>query len=353
MFEFQPSANADRLLDELPMFSAPLKVPEGDLISQDYDPDSPWKRPAIPLSKYVEGHMEVSNEGPRRKRSRYQYQDEEDDDGEISFVGDLSEGGANVPPENPHVALFQPDMRPLRDRLHAGHQFRPPTEYNMPLQSFYESRSASQWTLAEDDELKTLVREHSYNWSLISSMLSTKSVFVSGAERRTPWECFERWVMLEGLPNDMQKTQYFKLWQSRIDQAQQIIKQQNATALQQHQQQMQQQAGNSGSVTPIIPRRRPSLPFKVERRRNQKHLTMIDAMRKLAKKREAALQKQQNAANLAASRPKPNEAPPRGQIKTPREYSIMRWERDQAMAEKLAERMAVHQQRQEQQRRVS
>lgn len=357
IFGLSASPHTDRLLEELPLYGAPLQIPDTDLITPKHDPDAHWKREALPLSKFVEGRMELTSNEPPRKRSRYQHA-QEDTDEEPLF--DQPRPKTQLEPENPDVALFRSDSKAMRDRLHAGHQFRPPSEHTMPFQTFYESRTCSQWTVSEDDELRTLVREYSYNWSLISSILSTKSIFPSGAERRTPWECFERWVMLEGLPHDMSKTQYFKLWQNRIDQAQQVIRQHNANALtqqaqqQQQQQQQQQPNGSAGPVTPII-RKRLSLPVKVERRRNQKHLTMIDAMRKLAKKRETAVTKQQHAANVAQMRKQQEPAQPRaGPIKTPREYSIMRWERDQAMAERLAERMAAHQQqRMEAQRRAA
>lgn len=348
VFALHQSASADRLLEELPMYGSPLKVPKSDLIAPEYDPDATWRRPALPLSKFVEGRMEFAPTEPPRKRSRYRYVQEDDEDDEVIF-GQYSGSQPRLEPQNPNVALFRPENKSFRDRLHAGHQFRPPNEHTMPFQSFYESRSPSQWIQSEDDELKSLVREYSYNWSLISSILSSKSMFSSGAERRTPWECFERWVMLEGLPHDMQKTQYFKLWQGRIEASQQVIRQ-HQSAMQQQAQQQQQQAGPNGPITPI-PKRRYNVPLKVERRRNQKHLTMIDAMRKLAKKRETQVQKQQHAASLAAMRK--TEAPqPRAPTKTPREYSIMRFERDQAMAERLAERMA-QQQRHEAQRRAA
>ncbi|KAJ2997609.1 hypothetical protein NUW58_g606 [Xylaria curta] len=239
VFSLQPSPATDRLLEELPIYGAPLKVPKFDLIASEYDPDASWKRPALPLSRFVEGRMELTSNEPPKKKSRYQYAQEDSDDEEVIFGQDGIKP-PQLPPENPRVALFRPENKSIKDRLHAGHQFRPPSD-NMPFQAFYESRGSSQWTQGEDDELKSLVREYSYNWSLITSILSAKSMFVSGADRRTPWECFERWVMLEGLPNDMQKTQYFKLWQSRIDQAQQHIRQQNLAAAQQQQQQQQAQ----------------------------------------------------------------------------------------------------------------
>ncbi|KAL2020360.1 hypothetical protein VTK56DRAFT_8489 [Thermocarpiscus australiensis] len=331
VFALQPSKAADLLLENLPMHGSPLKVPKFDVSGPDSDPDAQWKRPAVPLSKYVEGEMVLADQGPPRRRGRYDYlAEDEDEDDEVIFGGGVDQG-AERQPENTAVALFSPEMKAIRDRLHACHQFRPPTEHPMPPQSFFESRTASQWTLAEDEKLKSLVRECSYNWSLISSMISTTSAFASGAERRTPWECFERWVnlgSLDGLPNDMARTPYFKAYQSRIEAAQRNVAQQN-------QSQQQQQAGPNGALTPV-PRRRSTTSFRVERRRNQKHLALIDAMRKLARKRETAAQKAQHAANLAAMR-KANEVP-RQQIqnKTPGDYSIMRWERDQALAEKMA-----------------
>ncbi|KAH6627606.1 hypothetical protein F5144DRAFT_278672 [Chaetomium tenue] len=333
VFGLQPSKTADLLLENLPLHGSPLTVPKFDVSDTDYDPDAKWKRPAVPLSKYVEGEMVLASNGPPRKRRRYDYLGEDDpdnNDDEVIFGCEPANNNRELQAENSVVALFNPEMKGIRDRLHAGHQFRPPNEHAMPPQSFFESRTASQWTWAEDEQLKSLVRECSYNWSLISAMSSTVSAFASGAERRTPWECFERWVnlvSLDGLPNDMARTPYFKAYQARIDAAQRAIAQHNQNA--------QQQVGPNGAVTPI-PRRRPTTSIRVERRRNQKHLALIDAMRKLAKKREATAQKAQQAANLAAMR-KANEVP-RQQIqnKTPRDYSIMRWERDQALAERMA-----------------
>lgn len=341
VFGLRRTPAADQLLEELPLYSAPLKVPRPELAGPESDPDAHWKRPALPLSKYVEGEMKIASPGPPRRRGRYDYanEDSDDEDGDDAFMADHLVHHTRLSPSSSQVALFSPDSKQIRDRLHAGHQFRPPSEHPMPAQSFYECRSASQWTVAEDDELRGLVREYSYNWSLISNMLSTRSLFTSGPERRTPWECFERWINLEGLPADMQKTQYFKAYNSRIESAQRIIAQQNQIAV-------QQANAAGGAVQPL--RRRPSVPLRVERRRNQKHLTLIDAMRKLAKKRETTLQKQQHNASQNAAK-KPNEPTPRGPNKTPRDYSLLRWERDQALAEKMAQ----YAQRQEAQRRAA
>ncbi|KAH6969702.1 hypothetical protein DER45DRAFT_639828 [Fusarium avenaceum] len=342
IFGLRRTAAADQLLEELPMFGTPLQVPKFDLTGPEWDPDAHWRRPALPLSKYVEGHMKLVSDGPPRKRSRYNYLNEDsDDESEAGFVSSDPLPSLPLPPATDEVALFNPEMKHIRDRLYVGHQFRPPSEYPMPAQNFFECRSPSQWTISEDDELRSLVREYSYNWSLISSILTPRSVFNSGAERRTPWECFERWIALEGLPSDMAKTQYFKAYTGRIGAAQNVIAQQNQLIAQQVNQ-------ANGAVTPG--RRRPaSTPVRVERRRNQKHLTILDAMRKLAKKRETTAQKQQHTASQNAANKKVNDPASQRPTKTPREYSILRWERDQALAEKMAQYAS----RQEAQRRAA
>ena len=161
----------------------------------------------------------------------------------------------------------------------------------MPSVGFFESRQPSQWTYAEDDELRRLVKEYSYNWSLISSCLTSPSQFTSGAERRTPWECFERWIGLEGLPVEMSKTQYFRAYHQRLETAQRNVLAQQQAAQQQVAQQQQQ--GNNPQAQNLV-RRRTTTPVRFDRRRSSKHLALLDAMRKLAKKRETMLQKQQH-----------------------------------------------------------
>jgi chromatin modification-related protein VID21 len=321
------------------MYGAPLIVPQSDLPTSELDPDRSWKRAALPLSKFVEGRLDLKVEKPPRKKSRFEYEDEDDGDDLVVF-GDSKLKESILPPDSTEVALFNPEHKHIRDRIHSSHQFRPPSEFVMPQQSFFECRTASQWTWAEDDDLRTHVKKYSYNWSLISSLLTSKSLFSAGAERRTPWECFERWINLEGLPADMQKTAYFRAYTNRIDAANRLVMVQATQA--------PQPSTANGQVQPP-PRRRPTSSVRVERRRNQKHLTIVDAMRKLAKKRETSLQKQQHAAGLAAMR-KANEVPQaRGPLHTPQEFSRLKAERE----EQMKERIIALQQRQEAQRRVS
>lgn len=340
VFGLQKSAASDQLLDELPLYSEPLKAPQPDLVVPEYDPDARWRRPAIPLSKYVEGEMVLKPARSRLQQSRFKYAVEDDED-DFEIVGAQErDERTKLPPANTDVALFRPDMKMIRDRLHAGVKFRPPTESLMPLQSFYENRIASAWTSEQDDELRKEVREHSYNWSLISQIISPKSLFVSAEDRRTPWECFERWVQLEGFPNDAARTQYFQTYQRRIDSAQRAIAQANENA--------RPQVGPNGAVTPVQ-RRRSTLPYRVDRKTSKRHFAIIDAMKKLAKKREVAIAKQQQTANNQNRRTSNDNAQQKLPTKTPEDYSRLRHEREKQMHEKL---MRFTQQ-QEAQRQVS
>ena len=285
VFGLDKTPAAGKVLQELPLHQPSVEIQDAALRLNSFSPDFTWKKPLLPISRFAEGKMIMHEQGPARKRSRYSYKDSDDSDQDLDD-GIYSPADASIPlePEQDDVALFDPENKHIRDRIHAGHAFRPPSEHIMPSQSFFESRQSSQWTQGEDDELRRLVREYAYNWSLISSCLSSPSIFSSGSERRTPWECFERWVGLEGLPTEMSKTQYFRAYHSRLQAAQRIHEAQQQ-ALQQHQ----------GHSTPHMPiRRRTTQPYLVDRRKNVKHLHLVDAMRKLAKKRETAIQKQQH-----------------------------------------------------------
>ncbi|KAL3468352.1 hypothetical protein BJX64DRAFT_245656 [Aspergillus heterothallicus] len=324
-FSLDMTPSAQKLLDELPIYTPIQIAPSTDLLTFKETPDASWKTDILPVSKYARGRIIVHDDEPPRKRSRYDYS--QYDSGSEHPVLDL-------PPEQANVALFQPENRHIRDRIHPAQPFRPPTEYPMPSLGFLESRQSSQWTYAEDEELRSLVEEYSYNWSLISSCLTPPSQFTSGAERRTPWECFERWAGIEGLPSDMSKTPYFRAYHQRIDTAQRNVMAQQQAAAQQQQQQQQQQANtNTQQPVPLI-RRRGTQPIRVDRRRSSRHLALLDAMRKLAKKRETMLQKQQHASHLAGLR-KVNEAnQPKPPISSPAEFSRLKHERELKLQER-------------------
>ena len=366
-FGLKKTPATDKILSELPLYEPTRDAPDPELPTSLISPDANWKTPCLAISKFAYGKMVSKPQEPPRKRSRYEYEEEDErtavesttflEGPAVLLDGHRRSSLSHVPPEQHDVALFNPENKHIRDRIHAGHAFRPPSEHNMPSQSFFECRQSSQWTWNEDDELRKLVKEYSYNWSLISSCLSAPSLFSSGAERRTPWECFERWVGLEGLPADMSKTQYFRAYHARLEAAQRTLMAQ--------QQASQQQQGNNPGQPPV--RRRSAQPVRVERRKNNKYLALIDAMRKLAKKRESSIQKQLHgnsspqplaaascpasthfatstlpdhladilvAAGIAALRKANEAAQPRAPVHTPQDFSRLKYERECKMQER-------------------
>ena len=289
LFGLQATPSADKILEELPLYQI-HKDPLGKKRPYSAILDSEWQKPLVPVSKFASLKMNMTEEGPARKRSRFDYagEDEISHDASGRTLLPLTHGRNSLPPEKDDVALFNPENKHIISRLHAAHAFRPPSEFNMPLQSFFESRSPSQWTVLEDDQLRKLVREYEYNWSLIAACCAPRSLFWSAAERRTPWECFERWVSFEGLPGDMARHQYFRAWNARRDGAREHLEQ-----LYQAQQQ-----NNNPPQTPI--RRRSAEPMTVAYRRQSKHVTFAHCMFKLAKRKEAAQQKQQHGMTAQA-----------------------------------------------------
>ncbi|KAF2262541.1 hypothetical protein CC78DRAFT_545735 [Lojkania enalia] len=324
---------SDAMLRELPIYE-----PSFD----DVTPPSFCDPPIAPVSKFITGKLVSKIRGPPRKRSRYEYDSEDEPSSPPSRSGTSAEHSMpstpgrrlyhrnDLPPEMTDVALFNPENKHVRDRLQAAHQFRPPTEFPMPTVHFFENRNSSQWLWDEDQKLRSLVKEYTFNWSLVAQELALPSIFTSGSGRRTPWECFERWVQLEGLPAEMSKTQYFRTYQTRLEQAQRTVMAQH-----QAQQQQLQQAVQQGQQISGQPRRRTTQPIRVERRRDNRHLAMIDGMRKLARKRESVAHKQAEAQKAAALRKAHEPAPPKTNVHTPQEFSRLKWDREEQTRKRL------------------
>ena len=310
------------------------------------------------VSKFCDGKIVAQMPAGPRKRSRYEYQDEDDDVviGSEAKRARVSDEASGLAPEQTDVALFDPENKHIKDRLHANTAFRPPSEYAMPSTQFYEFRLASQWTWEDDQKLRRLAKEYSFNWSLITDDMTLSSDLHGAAERRTPWECFERWVELETLPNEMRKTVYFRTWAQRMDTATRNVDARYQTQLQHH-----AQNPNANPVQP--PARRRTQPMRVEKRRSNRYLHLVDAMRKLARKREQQQHKQAEGKSLLTSqyaagtdceiaqkaaslRKQQENAQPKSTMHTPQEFSRLRHERDLQIAarqERYREQMLAQQ----------
>ena len=336
----QKAGRLSKMLDSLPVTGMP-----------QYSDKVHQRTPITAVSKLVEGKIMPKSHEPSRKRSRYDYED----DAELLEKQQDSKrlrGERQLEPEDQESALFHPEHKPIRDRLHANGVFRPPSEFAMPSIQFYEFRNGSQWIWEDDQKLRRLAKEYSFNWSMIADELQLPASFKSSAERRTPWECFERWVEIDQLPAEMKKTAYFRTWFQRLEQSQQA-------AERRHQAQVAAlQAQNNGQAT-HVPMRRRTIPTRVEKRKNTRYLWLVDAMRKLARKKEQQAYKTaegehtifelitdakeyeadwSTAAQRAAAQRKTqsdNNRPP-GQPKvmvTPAEWSEKRYQHDQQLQE--------------------
>ncbi|KAI9809524.1 MAG: chromatin modification- protein VID21 [Phylliscum demangeonii] len=302
----QTMPSGTRVLQELPM-----DEPVQQMSAADMPLDRDWQLPMLPVSRYVTEGLVTVELDPSRKRKR----------SEVRGGDERSERRLPplppLPPQTNDVALFFPEHQPIRDRIHAAQNFRPPSEFGMPSQSFYQSRQSSQWTAMDDSKLRGFVKKHAYNWSLVASLLASPSMFSSAADRRTPWECFERWVSLEGLPADMQRSSYFRTWYSRLEAGQQQVPAEVPLA------------APDGHAPPAPSHWVSTQAYRIDRRKQSRHLALFDAMRKLAKKRETTFQKQQQAVGMAAMRranidPTQTRAP----VYTPRDFSKIKYERE-------------------------
>jgi chromatin modification-related protein VID21 len=282
--ELQKSGKLHKALEALPkagFTEAKAKPQPAPLVAAQGNKP---KREVSKVSKFADGKVLPKIQVHGQKRSRFDYEDETErlEDEPSSKRAALER---DLAPEDQEIALFHPDNKPIRDRLHANNAFRPPSEHAMPTTSFYEFRSGSQWIWEDDQKLRKLAKEYSFNWSLIADELQLPPLFKSSAERRTPWECFERWVELEQLPAEMRKTMYFKTWFQRLEQSQQKAEDryQRQVAV------LQQQSGGNAQHVPL---RRRTMPTRVDKRRNSRYLWLVDAMRKGARKKEQAAFKQ-------------------------------------------------------------
>ncbi|KAF3916848.1 hypothetical protein ABW20_dc0109680 [Dactylellina cionopaga] len=356
VFEILHNSMTDRMLGELPIFEAPKL---GDVAGKGRDPIffDGWRNneplgPGLGMKRTLwEAPME---EGPPVKKSRFAYDpeyrllDSDDEDEEnrepIRRVGTASRGIARsgspvLQPENTSVALFNPDFQPVLQRLHNAHPFRPPQE--MPPATFFEYRSPSQWTAEEDKELLAAVRKYNHNWWLVSQVMQPRSFLQSGSDRRSLWECFERWFMLDSQNQELIKGPFFKPVQQRLDLASRAPTHTNAL--------QQQGVGGAGTTASTPgganstaqnvpntpgqpPKRRTSQPMRVERKRNTRTLNMIEQMRKLAKKREVQASKQAQSTSIAIKKQQEQSAQtaatPKSEQYTPQQVSRMKHERE-------------------------
>ncbi|KAF8426422.1 hypothetical protein EV426DRAFT_704373 [Tirmania nivea] len=358
IFQMPLTYSASEILSELPIQIPPTLPVDASIL--DSQVEESWQMPIIPVSKLCVAKLVLNDEGPPRKKSRYEYQENynlfaEDSDSEDGYArqiksssfaempGKLSNKPVPIPPESTSVALFNPDFKHILNRMQ-GHNFKPPSY--MPPPSFFENRLASQWLPSEDEKLKDLVQRYPQNWTLISTFMTFKGDIQSASDRRSPWECFERYLQIEPPTAEFLKSPYYKGIQQRLDISGKAGVSSAATG------NPPNGNGGSGTSTPTI-RRRGNAPLRVERRKNTKFVHLFESMRKLAKRRELSLTKQQSAAGMANRKAEQqSQTKPKLQNFVPAHFSKMKHEREMKIERQARENAAlVAQQRHAQQQR--
>lgn len=207
-----------------------------------------------------------------------------------------------------------------------NHYLRPPP---VPSIKYLQNRTPTIWMPEDDHDLVRFINSYAYNWELISAHMihRTTHLYLSNIERRTPWQCFERFVQLN------EKFHFNELKGPRSHAAQQWL-------IEAHKFQQRQ----NRRISPL------GVGHESIQRghRRLRWASMFDAMRKCMKKRENA--------------PRPNPAQPRKpldcknmKVATPAEMSRLKAQRDEALQRDLQLRKNVKnrlQQKQQQQNQV-
>ena len=185
---------------------------------------------------------------------------------------------SELPPEETSCAIFDPAWKQLRARVNAHLAFKPPGNAMPPI-GFYEHRRASIWTQEDDGQLRQFAKDFPSNWALIADRLTSRSLFTSSINRRTPWECYERLLSFEGATTDPNLRQWARGFQGHLDKIR--FKWQSSI-------QQQMQAQGAPAQLQASPPRFPS-PMRVERKpASRRFVAILDAARKVARRRENA-----------------------------------------------------------------
>lgn len=335
---------ASLIEDGIPIYKPPT-LPSQEVLEEGID--EPWQLPIVPVTKYLTAKVNIVENKYSRKRSRFDYDPnpeqfaEDSGDENYDFEGPRKRQQIRRPASDPPLqndcALFNPSAKGILNRAAQATALKPPLGSHIPQASFFTSRQPSQWTQQDDELLKEAIQNYPQNWPLISTSLIPKGEFHSSVERRSPWECFERHVfMLDSLPPEFSKNQFYRGIQQRLEMAQK-----GGEAY------INNSAGQaSGQNTPTI-KRKGTMPIRVDKKRGMRHINLVEAMRRLAKKREASVSKQHNGTviglvdfiiytnnPLAAAVRKPETTTgPKNVTQTPEHFSKMKheWEMKQQM----------------------
>lgn len=193
-----------------------------------------------------------------------------------------------------------------------SHYLKPPPA---PSLRYLQNRTPTIWLPEDDQELVKNINAYAYNWELISAHMTRRPTmsYFSNIERRTPWQCFERFVQLN------ERFSFSDLKGPRAHSVQ-------AWLMEAHKFQQKQ----NRRISPLGVG-----PESIQRgHRRLRWASMFEAIRKCIKKRENA--------------PRPNPTQPRKpldcknmKVPTPAEMSQLKAQRDEALRREIQMRRNV------------
>ncbi|OAX43813.1 hypothetical protein K503DRAFT_861974 [Rhizopogon vinicolor AM-OR11-026] len=183
-----------------------------------------------------------------------------------------------------------------------------------------KKRSGHIWSSDEDSLLKTLIDRYPNNWNLVADSFNSSRVTIS-TDRRTPWECFERWSSRFGSghadvssPANVECTPPPASTSAQGQMTTRGVKRLASMTV------AQNQSTGAGQTSDTKKRRR--------------HTFMYETMRKAAKKREAAQKasmNQRKASNIHDTHGQYQKMPKL----TPAELSRMKYEKESREQQEL------------------
>ncbi|QSL65571.1 hypothetical protein MERGE_002884 [Pneumocystis wakefieldiae] len=283
---------SNTVLPDLPVYRPP--VPEDTLY---YDPLDEMK--IIPLSKYTQSHIKISHSDKFFKKRKREASIDVDDisDKQRILINEFSL--SNSPSTTRKKSIYPSQLRPP----------------SIPLNS--ENRKPI-WTPDEDNLLMTYLPKYQFNWDFVAQTLTPSIKWISPAEKKTAWDCFERWAQLDPhASNVIFVGPYAKTAYARLESLLKNSKSNNYEGIFHSKKEIGKNLLNS-------------------RFNRQRQFNMFDAIRKTMKKREVS--QKLNAApsrkvNISAHDThglphKPSIAAP-----TPLDLSRLKHERDQVIAQ--------------------
>ncbi|KAH3681638.1 hypothetical protein WICPIJ_007398 [Wickerhamomyces pijperi] len=98
--------------------------------------------------------------------------------------------------ETPFVPSQQKGLFGFTSQKRLSTSIKPPEP---PMLKYLDMRAPAIWLPEEDQKLIEYVNQFSFNWGIVSSHLQqglTRRSYISNIERRSPWQCFERYIQL-------------------------------------------------------------------------------------------------------------------------------------------------------------